>query len=204
MALQLSISIEKNSSCTGYTFTDLTGAYNATTNPTGYGSPNPTTSASAAVLIITKYNLPDDGGDTITYDEVDLLTDYSFPSSADLAVALNLEDLTIDSDDGALDSFGDGVYRFQYKVTYSDGAIYTTSVEKLFMCGIECSLLEQAYKIANSECNCKDKDFLQMFNELMSLYYAVRYAGACGNKTTIGKNLQNITDLLQIVGCRNC
>ena len=207
MALLLKLGVELGDACDTVYITDLTGAYNSISNTGGFGSPNSAVGDfSVATLTITRYPLPDeDSTDAVVYDDIDLLTDYSFPSSAELRVILSAEDFTIDDEDAELDGFSDGVWKFLYTISTSSGTTYTATKMKLFTCTVDCALLEQAEKIAEDSCNCCDnKDFLEQFLEAYTILQAVKFSGPCSNLTQIGKNLQNITDLLDIMSCRGC
>lgn len=122
--------------------TDGTGIYDATTNPGGWGSPNP------AVTVIdgTTYHLEldvvittSDGTET-TYDTIDLYTKFGpFTTVNDLVFDINASMLisggtAVGTDE---DQLPDGWYVLTYSFT-DDGSTYTNSTitTKIFVDGV--------------------------------------------------------------------
>lgn len=109
---------------------DATGVYDATDNPTGYGSPNATVaSATEAYVDIT---MP--SGSEVT---VDLYS--SFPVS-------NKSWYEIDLDDLGVDYIESGYWTFVYTVVAA-GTTYTATVTCLFVKNTECCVNKRALKI---------------------------------------------------------
>jgi hypothetical protein len=72
-------------SLTTITMVDMTGAYNVTTNPTGYGSPNPAFTDYAHYAIIRKKNVNSVADSALTLSSYNPITDvnYSAPRAVD-------------------------------------------------------------------------------------------------------------------------
>lgn len=203
MALQPSIEVCFVSNCESIQITETTGAYSATLNTGGYGSPNlALASVDTAELIITSYS---SSGVATEYDTIDM-EDYSFPDDADITAQIDAEDLLIDEVNAGLTSFSDGVWKFRYKITSTAGVVYNAVAMKLATCSLHCRLLEQAVKIADDSCGCcGDKHFLNQFLEAYTVYRAMVLAGACGSSILdINKNLLNLNDALSVIKCKNC
>jgi hypothetical protein len=65
-------------------FTDVTGAYNALTNPTGYGTPNDAFADFAHYAIIRKKNVNDVDDEVLTLETYDPLTDTEFTADREI------------------------------------------------------------------------------------------------------------------------
>lgn len=142
MALVLKLSAEIGTSCGSILFSDGTGAYDASLNSGGWGSPNSTiASVTTWSIIIT---LPSGSVVTIT-DPVGLPTTTTTFEYTILDTVLNSGYTTVP----------DGLYSIEYTVT-SGGTLYTTSKKYiLFTCNIECCIAKLFAKIATeTDCAC--------------------------------------------------
>lgn len=134
MALQLNFTTSQGEDCSSFVLTDTTGTYSALTNPTGFGTPNPT----VADIVTCTATITDPDGNTISNVSCTLPsvgTETEFNSS-------NL---------GALGSTGDlteGVWTIVYRMVDSSDNQYSVTKSILFYCSTQCCL-DQA--IANME-----------------------------------------------------
>jgi len=149
MALVLDFTICESSDCTEFTFTDVTGIYNASTNPTGWGAPNPLIGSA-----ITPCNLVITLPDGTTSYTIDLAT-----TSPVFPVDQAPNELTLDMSDiggTAGDSIPDGIYTFVYTVTSSTGGTYTQTATVAFYCQVNCCVMSM-FKDICVECDCCDE-----------------------------------------------
>jgi len=132
MALILDFSVCQSSDCTEFTFSDNTGAYNATTNPYGWGAPNV---ALADVQTPVTLDITAPSGSTYQIDLI--LTTPAFP------VDQPPNELVVDMSSlggTAGDPFPDGIYTFVYSVSTIFGdysqtitvAFYCNGVDKIY------------------------------------------------------------------------
>lgn len=146
MALDLKINITQADNGAFITLYDTTGAYDAGTNPGGYGAPNPaTTDLNAATLQLYKMN--EDGSYTSVYGPTSVYTAGVFPTD-DTTYGL---DITLDLEDG--------YYKAIYTVT--DGAVspeenYSVTDYFTFYADARCCFKQKALKVENCKCGCSE------------------------------------------------
>lgn len=221
MALVLQATSPTQTGCLGFTFTDTTGVYNATTNTGGYGAPNlesndateSTISIYAPgstvpyiitfVLEIGNINSaiitnPDGTTDDITTDVV-TTQGLSFPFSTDFSSDSLLIDETWigGTEDEALT---DGVYTIVY--TVSDGVTeYNTTVYTLSKCNAQCCI-SKAYANLTDGCGCNDSN-------LKSVQMADAFMNAAVSAANLGMyeaSQTNVEKALEICqgNCKTC
>jgi len=166
--------------CSSIFFSDGTGAYNASTNTTGWGSPNLATSAVTETHIII--TMPD--GTTI----IDIENPTGLPTS-DTTVEYEIAISVIDS---ARTTVEDGLYAIEYTVT--DGVTTYTTGKKyyLFLCNKECCISNLFAKIATiSDCACDD---VAIKNALYAdaLLSGARASKNCGDTVAINNILAKL------------
>jgi hypothetical protein len=107
------------------TFTDTTGVYNGSTNPTGYGTPNRGNANHITDFIITK---PDASQTTVRNNEA-----LTTPTQAAVPVLVPANALTktftpsLAGYDTSYLTFPDGVYKFSYRMWYRVVGTVTTT-----------------------------------------------------------------------------
>jgi hypothetical protein len=191
MAVDVKYSICQSSNCKTLTFTETTGVYNGTTNPTGWGAvgggdPNEMLSdAIAATLTLT-------GPDGTIYAPVDLLSLSSFPKD-DVKFGYDIAAATVDS---SLTDFSDGSWTISYDVT-TGTTTYTETMTFFFSCQINACVCSMIADVDVSDCNC-DIDTLNKVLEAKAFLDALSYAVGCGNLT--GAN-EILTTLQRTCGC---
>jgi hypothetical protein len=190
MALKLNIDIcAKN--CKYFQFTELTGAYNALTNLTGWETPNPAVgSATSAILTITD----PDGTET----EIDLLATSVFPNSTDSGINI------VNTQLGYLkaDKLNTGIWEFLYTVITPTGT-YTKTKKIIVACKIECEIETLKLQLIN---NCNKEDKLELSNkiqELEMLLMAAEAAADCGNIVQAQTLIDSLEDFVANNDC-NC
>lgn len=222
MALELLATSPTQTGCFGFTFTDTTGVYNVTTNPGGYGAPNPVSNdvngATISIyapgstipyiitFVITTGNIdsaiitnPDGTTDDITTDVV-TTQGLSFPFST----AFSSDSLLIDETwiGGTADeSILDGVYTIVYAITFEDESTYNTTVYTLSKCNATCCITK-AYANLDSDCAC-NADSLKTVQRADSFLNAAISAADLGMmeaaQTDIEKALEICTQ-----NCKTC
>lgn len=163
MALTISPRITLNTNCQSFVLVDLTGSYDVTSNPGGWGTPNPETTDLSAVSL------------TITDNQNINSTTYNVPA-ADVASILS-SGLTITADDiYGTTSFTDGAYTIV--VTYTvDGTDYESTIYKGWFCQAICCVRSMGAGLNIKSCDSKD---IATWNFAMNLLASAYWATCCG------------------------
>lgn len=189
MALKLKYNICVNNTCTQLKFTEETGIYNATTNTTGYGTPNIDISdVLTAVLTIT-------GPNGITYN-IDLFATTLFPSNTSgIEYTLPL------SGYGNPTNITDGQWYFNYIITTGE-ATYNTEIYKYFYCNSECCVTNMLPTTELCDC-CENKNntnYLTAWTFLQSL----KDAAKCGDYANFTAIKKIVDKLCKNNDCKTC
>lgn len=182
MALKLSITAHAGPGCASILLKELTGAYNALLNITGWGAPNPLTSdATAWSIIVTAPN----GSITTISNPVGLPT-----SNNDLEYIITSSALGITSS-----VIPDGLYVIEYKATIAS-VVYTTGTKYfLFTCNLDCCIAKMFAKIATStDCAC-DSTIIKNALYASALLEGLKASAACGNTTSINSLLTKLNTI---------
>lgn len=199
MALQLKFAVTLGDNCKSFTFTENTGTYNGSTNPTGYGTPNLTigevTSALLSVVNLTT---------NTTYDNLTITpsntvgTQTNF-TTQDLEIAgISIGDVTLP----------DGQYCFTYTVIgdISADEIYQQTVKKVWLCESCCKIKTKACEI-DLQCGCCNEPcadeiwkFLQAWTELK----VIEYSAYCSSQSNINNKIKSLQSFLTTFDCKNC
>jgi hypothetical protein len=189
MSLEISRTICVRCDLKLFTVTDTTGSYDATSNPGGYGSPNPLTSdVTAAYITVTKSDgtiytidcyptLPNDGGTTfsVTSEDIGQAADEQF-----------LDDISL----------------IEYTVLgVSSGTPFAVKCGRYeaFMCNALCCVNE---KMANIEVGCGCKSNAETEDLMLNLKGA-EYAAECGKQEKALALLNYVNDKCDS-SCTNC
>ncbi len=145
MSLILDFEVEPSGDCKSFEFVDTTGVYDASSNPGGFGSPNPPLSdVTVATVTITAYQ-------SSTAYTVDVLrTSPPFPNTDDTPFTISNADLGL----GTTSNIPSGIYQIEYSVTAS--SVYTVTKNIYLSCVHLCCLDELVSRYA-AACNCNDK-----------------------------------------------
>lgn len=195
MALELSINICQSRDCTGLEFTETTGAYNATSNTTGWGAPN----ADLGDVVTATLTI---SGDEMSSDSVFDMVAEGFPTDdSDVIFDISNADLSF----GAASPITDGVYEFLYEITTATTS-YEVSVVKLFYCNIQCQVNSMLADLQVSDPDCNDctkeessKEALLAWTYLQSL----KHAAECGDESRFTKILKILRKIVLNQDC-NC
>lgn len=184
--LKLDFDICQKSDCSGIKFTETTGLYNVSTNPTGWGTSFNTTNPDIATFQYSKLEFYDSGNNLIT--TLELYPD--FPSS-DITFTKEL-DLDID----------DGIYKVVYTVreTKTTGISYTAEAQVAFYCKVNCCIMSMIKDI-DPCCNCSH-NALDKFNQAYALLQGLKCN--CGNITQFNNILKVLQKICKNTNCKNC
>ena len=188
MALALNFSICQASNCKDFTFKELTGTYNVTNNPTGYGTPNIDTPAvTKAVLTITNPS-----GVITTVD----LHPAGFP----------IKDITLSGYlITSLTTLTDGKYTFTYTITIpgDPDVIYTKTIYEYFFCNSQCCVTKMLPYVESCDC-CQDNISQKNYNTAWSMLESLKKAAQCGDSTVFASILKILTRLCLNSACKTC
>lgn len=154
--------------CIELTVSDSTGLYDAVTNITGWGAPNPTRAGiTSALLSVT---LPD--ATTPVIDEEDVTATVQ----AAVADVFELQTYTL-TDLGYTTTILDGIYTITY-VVVSGGTTYTLERQMLNFCNVKSCVQKMFsnYVIALSTCGCNSKDTQTVMNAYVLLKALMMHA----------------------------
>lgn len=165
MALSPLYSINEADDALSVILTDVTGAYNASTNAGGYGTPN----IEWADVSYVKLGLTTP--DAVVMDDITIIAS-AFDSSRQTTV--------LATDFGLSEEYEDGVYTLVYKVYNAADVLQGTYTAKFLLYAQTYSLLRQAVlKMAFGEstaCGCKGADYARKITDIRVLLYATRIA----------------------------
>lgn len=172
MAFEPKFEIVETVGCKGWELYDVTGDYNVTTNPTGWGTPNP---GRGANYTITFYILPNgyttgwlitltvyssdyttftitnpDGSVTDWFSTLGSTTSYTTDPAIPLIITNEMLGL-LDTD-----SIVSNAYYFEQNITVAL-VEYTTSEDQLIVCAQCCCLESMQAALEATDCDCKNK-----------------------------------------------
>lgn len=183
------------SDCSSIYLFDKTGAYNALTNPGGYGSPNTPIGDVTTTVISILY-----AGATVAVN-VSPTAFPSLPSSNPDAAYQILPSMI------GLSSFPSGITQIDYSISGISGSTpfsYNYSLKILIDCEYRCCIdkknKEMALKIANGNCGCSSDSFMKTL-ALSTVLDAAHAAVCCGNETEANTLLSYIKTQCSDGGC---
>ena len=191
MALSPSITIPLHNDGVSFKMTETTGAYDASSNTGGYGSPNPLVGSCTGALV------PVDLTNSVTYDSITIT-----PSETNGITYITTSLLQVST--VAISTIPDGVWEFTY--TVNDGATdYTYTARTLVIKSINCKMADLALKYADKSCNCCNSNtFREKFVEAHARYQALIGGRICGNITQINEAITELEIFLNDLNCQNC
>lgn len=170
MALEIKISSQQTK--TAFFVSDATGDYNAVSNPTGFGAPNPL--RSGTTVITFSVTMPDGTVKALVINTV-LVTSST---TVDLATTVNVTS-------GGPISLVDGVYEIDVTYTVS-GVDYTYTLYVLRTYNLQCAL----GKLALSDLTRTE------YAELKLEYDRMYQAFECGDYVLANEIMADINDML--------
>ncbi len=191
MSVVLSFNVCESSDCKSLIFTETTGAYNASSNITGWGSPNETTgSAISAKLIVTTPN-------NVSFT-LDLFVTSNFPTS-DNTIQYSIPFTSIGQ---ILDSkLIDGIYNFSYTVI-TNTTTYNQNFQQAFYCQVKCCV-DSMFKDLDVECDCNEDNKTKAINAWLLLKGLI-YSGNSGNINNFNSELAVLQKLCLNNNCSDC
>jgi len=184
MAVELKYSISEAANAKSINFRELTGPYDVTDNPGGWGAPNEElVDAITATIIMSSPS-------GVTYPSYDVFA-LGFPKQ-DAFVTKEIKASDIDA---ALTIFEDGFWNVTYTVTTSV-TTYTQTKTFFFYSNIKKQVCDLIAALRLSDCTCDSEKVLracQMHSYLMALGYAVGL-GDTVSANELYATLQNLID----------
>jgi len=168
--LFVDFNIQESDNAREFTFFETTGAYNASDNAGGYGSPNDdTTDVTVAELKVTP-----PGGTEVTLDL--LVLSSSFPTTDSTAeYTFKTQDIGLGTDD----QFEDGAWLFKWEITSPNESATVVNQQTILVSGkARCCVYHMLCEI--DLCNCCDADLARAL-EAFTYYRAAIACAACGN-----------------------
>lgn len=187
MALELDFSICQLGDCESVKLKELTGAYNAITNTTGWGAPN----VEIANYLYAKVEFFLNGtGDAVYTAE---FSNELFPTTdTDFEYEIPV-------------SLTDGWYSIVYTVQTAEGvttAEYTKTIYQSFYCNVKCCVMSMLDGI-DLDCDCSN-DTIDKFNRAYALLVGLEKASGCGNLTNFTNILTELQKICLNNNCQNC
>lgn len=191
MALALDFTVAQQTSCTEILFSDLTGDYDATNYPGGWGAPN------LARAGVTSSTLAITGPDLVAHS-IDITADV---------VADNVITIThADIGGTAGTCVPDGQYYMLWTVT--DGVTtYTKEIYFFFDCVIACKVASLFTSLDLTSCNpCNETLTSKISNALLAWAYleALRNAACCGKTELFANILKTLERMVDDSQCTSC
>ena len=186
--LATNFSIQQNIGCAAIVFTDTTGSYNASTNPGGYGTPNPAYADITSTLISIELS----NGETVN------ITSF-LPTAADHSITINASDL------GYTTLIPDQIMHITYSVfVEGDCRVGYKSTDVLLYCQTEACINSKIATILSSDCSCNDDEQVAVDNTMKMLFELDAL------KIVAGRNMSCIDGKIEELyqkcnaGCSNC
>jgi len=188
MAVEVKFTICEESNCESINFRELTGAYNASTNTTGWGAPNEVVGDAVSATLVLK------SPSGVTYSSIDMLA-LSYPTVDSFAQTEILAS-TVDS---SLTTFADGFWTITYSVT-TGTTTYTQTKTFFLYCGIKKEVCALVAAMRLCDCDC-DPDSINRTLQAQSYLYALEYAVGLGDTTSA---LELFDTLENLINCTIC
>jgi len=179
--LFVDFNISQSDNAREFKFTETTGAYNASTNPGGYGAPNDaTTDATSCILKVTP-----PGG---TEASLDLLVLSSLYPTTDRTVEFSIKSQDIGL---AVDAqFVDGAWTFQYEIESPNEASTVINTQTILISGMaRCCVFGMLADV--DLCDCDGTDLARAL-EAYTYYRAAIACAACGDSSKFASILSII------------
>jgi hypothetical protein len=157
MALQVDFNVCQSDNCGTLNISDATGAYNAVSNPTGWGSPNTAWNTSGMSAIIT------------VVDSADTTTEYDVTGEISNSDGLTIfQPISIEIPDGS----------FTVNFTVSTSSESSSVTKKFFSyCTVRCCVFKKMRDaVVKANCNCEKDLSYELF--LWGIYKAMQFAAS--------------------------
>lgn len=186
--LATAIAVEQLAGCASFVFSDVTGLYDATDNPGGYGTPNPAYADITSTLISI----------TLANGEVTNITSF-IPTAADHSITIQASDL------GYSSLIPDQIINITYSV-YVDGdcRVGYKNTNVLLYCQTQACIDSKISAILDSPCGCDGDEQAQVDNVMKMLFELDAI------KIVAGRNMGCVDGKIESLyqkcsaGCSNC
>lgn len=196
MSLVLKFTITLGTDCKSFIFTDTSGTYNVSTNPTGWGAPNlQLNNVNTAKLSIQNLTT------LTTYDDVDVT-----PSDSDGTTLITTQDLKVAGISIGDVTLPDGQYCFVYTVVSKSTQTYQQTLKKVFLCESCCKIKTKACEI-DLECGCCNEpcaDEIWKFLQAWTEFKVIEYSAYCSSQSNINNKIKSLQSFLTSFDCKNC
>ena len=190
MALELKLNVCFADNCSVLNIKDATGAYDVSTNPTGWGAPN------LALVDVTQALL------TITPPNATISTSFDVTTTVQSATIVgglfNLNNLT--SSNFTSGSLVDGMYIITYNVV-GGGETYTTSINVFSTCKADCCIEKMKAKFCEYMCGCDWEIYWANYKKAEALLYAAKSAFACAKYDQAKDLLDQVNKICSMQNC---
>lgn len=199
MALQLNINAELSYNSKSIELEDTTGAYNVTSNPTGYGTPNPDTTdvnpggGGEITIVIT-----DPDGNDYTFDFSTTPSTWpTFPNTLGTVLTIANTDVGLTTDD----KITDGLWYVSYTILFNDQTEYTRTQIFLFHYAADCCINKLLAKIDGCCDECDEAKLKAATTAYMALQAAKR-AARCAKPLQSQKLLDKVNFICNQQNCQ--
>lgn len=169
-------------SCDKISIYDISGFYNVTTNPTGWGTPNLARDFEGTAIMTIKF-----GTSVNEYDIKATIEDAIFP-----------EFLLYEYSTG--DTLLDGVYTISVVLFDTDtNTQYVASKKEVSLCNVECCVSKMGLKVAES-CNC-DTLLMENFSKAEQILSTLKLIGKNLGEKEFNKQLSILQKICSTNDC---
>jgi len=202
MALEVLETISETRGCRDIHFWDITGTYDASTNPTGYGDASTVVTSTVDGAIITLYPEGYESPIVFTFVIANLvitsatvtavdgtvtaltLVNTAFPFTEALPFIINGSDLG-NGDDSELTL---GAYKLEYEVLVAAAVVGNSSSDYLIACQVERAVKNAQGALDTPTCDCNDGEVIAAFKSRVLLDSA-KYSMENGEPVKAGETL---------------
>jgi hypothetical protein len=168
---------------------DITGAYDVTTNPTGWGTPN----ASHTDIVLASLEVTTPTGVVFTSDPALLLATITGATTDPFELDVFLPTGT---------TFVDGIYHIVYTVSTSTDS-YLTTIDIAMDCLVSCCVDKMFAELPNKMCDsCNYMEFLENALQAEALLKAFRCASSCGDSVKANAILASLQTICNWADCQ--
>jgi hypothetical protein len=184
MALIPKIQACVKNNCKTLVIRDITGEYDATDNPGGYGAPNieiGDVTGSSLIITIPGSNTPITIINPVGLPTLDTTFEYEVSTSV-------------------LSPIPDGIYKIEYTITAGDITYSYGPRYFFFTCNVECCVAKLHVQIAlTTDCSC-ESNIIKNALYASTLLDGLKANKDCGNITAVNNILNKLTEICGLTG----
>lgn len=205
MALQPVISVSNSMDLSVLNITDITGLYDASLNPGGYGTPNTTLSQILFAQLSNSFYYAPSGAPEVTLGTINfgIYTVSLFPTTANPSPFILNENYDVSPSMLGFSSttLPDGLYVLEYTLGLTTiGTVSSNPVNYFFTGNAECCIQNAMLKYNPSDCGCGGVKDVFYYKNLLE---AAKSAAGCLKISSALGMLNEINQWCQSQGC-NC